>query len=266
MSYGPQDFWLAGARVYIQREGDANGTLIDLGVIQSASPAIETEAAELYDADGGQRVLAARENVQTTETWEVVCSNFAMDNLALFYQSEDPTPYEAPAPEDLDEVPHKAVIGPGRFVKLVDANGNWLYNIDSITVMAGTSELVEGQDWEWPKNGKDRGFIRIIPGGAVSNGDDLDITIQLNALDGDRVIIPQSAAGSVYAKAVVVYGRGKNARQTVREARVSIDPSTMNISSEEFSDLTFSATVLSDITQIGAGRMIQIKGALPTNE
>ena len=268
---GYQEFWVVGSRFYFQNDADTNSALLDLGVIKTVSPTMETEKIELEDADGGVRRTVAEAVTKVSETYEIECNNFSLDNLALLFLASSTSPATfTQAVTPIADVPHKAVVGPGKFVKLKDADGNWLYSINTITVnnvtaMTTTSTLApiaEDTDWEWIS--KDRGIISILSTGSIADGDDLQITITPNAITGKRLVYPQTGS-IINGHAMLIWGRDNNAEQTSREADVTISPSSGNFQVEDFSSLTLSVKVVSDVNEITApaGRLLQFKGTLP---
>lgn len=120
------------------------------------------------------------------------------------------------------------------------------------------------KDTDWNIYSDDRGLLRLVDGGAFSAAGNIRIIYYTNAVSGDRLINPQDIAGEINGTGVLIWGRDNNAKQTVREARISITPSSANIQVEDFSNFVISVRVLSDITSVTpAGRILQFKGDLP---
>ncbi|PCJ18265.1 MAG: hypothetical protein COA96_16730 [SAR86 cluster bacterium] len=257
-----QDFWIVGSRAYLMRDDDAAGTLYDLGVISEAvQPTLEVNKTELPDGDGGIQRIVDESVTSIDETWEIEVANHSPSNLAHWYLSSPAEVFDQPTGAALTSVSHTAVIESGGFIKVVDNSGNWLFNIASALI----ATHAEGVDWKWHDNqGQMRGIIEVIDGGGIAEGDTLLITPVLNTLSGKRLIKPHSAGNSIKGKMMIVYGRGQNAQQTVREAEVSLTPSGATLSPTEYSKLSFTARVLSDITDSAmSGRMLQINGDVP---
>jgi len=267
---GFQEFWVVGSRFYFVNDDDTNSALLDLGVIQVASPSMEVEKIELEDSDGGIRRTVDEAVTKVSETYDLVCHNFNLDNLALLFLADSNSPASfTQTTDEIQNVAHTAVVGPGKFVKLKDASGNWLYSIDSIVVKTQNpattttpSPAVENTDWEWIS--EDRGIISILSGGSISDGDTIYIDITPNAITGNRLVYPQTGS-IIKGKAMLVWGRDNNAEQTVREANVTISPNAANFQVEDYSDFTLQAKVTSDVTQTTApaGKLLQYKGTLP---
>lgn len=137
---GFQDFWVAGARVYLQREASdgSEQPTRDLGVVESATPTMGVQKASLKDADGGRKVLVDETTIELTETFEVVLNNLNLENLATFFLSSDPQAFVQAAASK--KILHKAY--KGDFLKLRDddAAKTWLWGIDKIAgVIKGAS-------------------------------------------------------------------------------------------------------------------------------
>lgn len=119
---------------------------------------------------------------------------------------------------------------------------------------------------DWSIYSKDRGIIRFITGGAFAADANLTIVYTTSALSGNRLIYPQSLGGVIKGTGFIVWGRGNNAYQSVRQATVTIEPNASNINVDEFSNLVLTVKVISDITATQpAGKLLQFKGSLPTS-
>lgn len=92
---GFQEFLQVGGRAYFKRDAIAGveQPLIDLGVIQSAKPTVTPTRVELFDPDGGVKRRVDVATPQIDETWELQCSNFNVDNLALMFLSSPPVDF-----------------------------------------------------------------------------------------------------------------------------------------------------------------------------
>ncbi len=89
---GFQSFWAVGSRAYFKRDnvGSTEQPWIDLGVLETASPALEAEKIELKDGDGGVRTLVDSAVTEIGEMYDLVCSNLNDRNLALMFLSDPP--------------------------------------------------------------------------------------------------------------------------------------------------------------------------------
>jgi len=131
---------------------------------------------------------------------------------------------------------------------------------------SGDSGTIYDQDTDWEVVSLDRGFIRIIDGGAISaDGTDVVVIFQLNALSGERTFLPQTMEDVIKGEALIMWSRDNHADQTVRQARVSITPAGAALSADDFSNITFTVKVLNDITDADepAGRVLHFKGTVP---
>lgn len=121
----------------------------------------------------------------------------------------------------------------------------------------------EGTDWE--RVDEHKGIIRIIPGGQHVADGDVDVYYTLRALSGNRLVKPQTLDGEYKGTMYLYFSRGDDNELTVRECQATLSPNAASFSADEYSSITFSITVLSDLqaTDI-AGRLINIKGGVPT--
>jgi len=120
-------------------------------------------------------------------------------------------------------------------------------------------------DTDWEVVSLERGIIRMIDGGAFATAANIDITFTPRAISGARLIKPQSSRGEIKGKGWVIWGRENNASQSMREADVSITPSSGKLDIEDYSNFVLQAKVLSDVTLVQpAGRLLNWLGDLPT--
>lgn len=124
---------------------------------------------------------------------------------------------------------------------------------------------VYAQDLDYQVVSLDRGIIRIMTGGAINVEQDVLVIFTVSAISGNRLIYPQSFKGPMQGVLELWFGRENNAYMTVREARVSISPNGVQMTLDNYSLMTLSCKVLSDISQatIPAGRMIDVRGTIP---
>jgi hypothetical protein len=355
---GFQDFWVVGNRLYFKRNAIAGDTqpFIDLGVLQSVSPAFTIEKLELEDTDGGVKRTVDEALTKIDETYDITCSNLNPDNLALVFLSNPVAAFTQSSAQKL-AVPHTA--HQGRLLKIVDSDSdvtklysvqiagvgasNWVPDTavtDLITIDASAGTLsfttdpgilateyfllmatglddplnagayecasisgagpyivtltgasaaqlstaetgitgtttfpttsgdlyLKGVDYEVVSN--DRGFMRMVDGGAFTAGDggaSVVVYFDTVAITGARSLTPQSAS-EVKGEGVMIWSRGNNAGQTMREIpNLSLTPTSLDLNADDFSSFVIQAKVLADTT-LGesAGRMLYFKGDLPS--
>lgn len=263
---GFQDLWVTGSRFYFRRDDDVNSALIDLGTIDTSSPAIETTSIECKDGDGGKLVTIAEALTEIKESYEVNCKNIAGASMALLFHSVVPTTFTQPT--DLSAVPHIGVIGAGKFVKLhagASDDSDFVYSVASVVVKGSGGTPTYVLDTDYSLTSLQRGIIECLSGGAITDGLALEIDLTLTALTGERLLKPQTA-GAIKGDAFLIWGRNDNSRQTVREFRASLSTSAVGFAIEDYSNFTLSAQVLSDLTDtiMPAGRVLNFLGTLPT--
>lgn len=264
---GSQEFWVAGARVFIQPDPPAGVAdeqyLLDFGVITEIDANIETEEAVLKDTDGG--ILKKIDEVETSreESYMVTIANFNPDNLNILYGADGIQAFAQSATQQSSVSHH---VFSGRLVKIHDANSVWIYgltSVDTVTGTGGSPTYTEGTDWEVVD--LERGIIRIISGGAIADDSDVEITFTPKALSGNRLIRPQTGGGTVLAKVGLFMGRAENAQQHVREMRCSINTEEINLPTEEHATWVAKMSVLQDFGSVSEpfGRLLHFVGDLP---
>lgn len=268
---GAQDFWIAGSRLYFQRnpEGATNFPLVDIGVIEPANPTIETNEATLQDSDGGILRTVEKTIISIDEAYEIVCSNFSPEIRALFYLSDDPAEFTQSA-TPVTNVRHTAIVG--KLVKLLTGAGVPIFNITSIedvTLDPDGTPTALTLDTDYEETNLARGIIKILANGTTGSlGDEIELDIDYTptALSGARKLLPQKAQ-QIQGTGYIFFGRDNNGRQTVRYAEMVLTPSSSAVQVEDYSNMTFSASVLSDPVEITepAGQMLDFLGDLPAS-
>lgn len=134
MVVGFQDPWVVGSRFYYRRDpiDGAVQPFLDLGVIQTASPAVETTRLELFDADGGLGRLFDSAVSRITEAYDITVNNLSLENLALLLLAKPPKSFSQTAEEKT--VDH--VVQKGYLLKIHDDDAA-LTNLFGLTAIAG---------------------------------------------------------------------------------------------------------------------------------
>lgn len=266
---GAQDIWVVGASVLFQRDGETSDEFINLGTIKSIAPQFESEEVELTDSRGGVRTTVFKAQSSFTEAYELVCANFNPANLALIFNSKEPASWSQSATQLVD-VPHN-VGALGGIIKLKDASGNRLYNltsIDGVKLDNAGSPGSAASAASWEVADLLAGTIRIKSGGTITADSRIYITMTPVAVAaGLRLIEPQSAGGTISGKAIIELGRDGNVNTSFRECDVSLSVSSVTLTEEgEGSEFTALLTVLKNnaTTTFAAGRLVQVKGSLPS--
>lgn len=123
---------------------------------------------------------------------------------------------------------------------------------------------------DWSVVSETRGLIRfnaegvkftdtLFPAGAT-----LHVYGHLGAIaERVRKFLPQQAT-IIEGQLCLIWSRLDNTDQTVREMKVTVAPSTSNISDEDFSSMTLQMRVLNDLSSSDpAGRVLQFAGTTP---
>lgn len=261
---GAQEFWVAGARVFLQRTAIAGveQPLLDLGVITEVDPNWESDEATLKDPDGGISQIVDRVVTSREESYNVTIANFNPDNLNLLYNGDAVQPFtQGAAPvTNVDHYAH-----PGRLVKVHDANGVWIYGLTSIDAVSidGGADYVEGTDWEVVD--LERGVFRMIDGGAFAAAAIVDVDYTPKSLSGNRLILPQTGDGVIQAKVGLFIGRAEKAEQHVREMLCTIQTDSISVPTEEHASWVAKLTVIKNYesTSQPFGRLLHFVGDVP---
>lgn len=272
-NYNHQQFWVAGTRFLFQRNpiNNVRQPIIDFGVVDTTNPQFEKETIELVDGDGGVKRIVKEKVISVDETYEIICYNLSPEMIALTFMADPPSALSQTATPKVD-IKHWAI--PGRLMKILDTDYDgatdprWTLGVASITGInsapssAGTA-YTENDDWEWYN--KERGIIRWLSSGDLAAAAAVYVTFVPRAISGDRLIVPSSGfSANIEGQGLIIWGRENNTEQTARFARFSLVSQTPNIQIDNFSNVTFTAKVLSDIAlSEPAGRLEYWLGDLP---
>jgi|GEM_PF-2429792 len=279
---GFQDFWVAGSRFYFQEDGQANPHLLDLGTVGTISPNFEPTTLDLKDSDGGRENLIDQSFSDINESYEIECNNISSDNLNLFLfgdgrstLNQDTTLLSNDAQFTVTEADFK----PGAVIKLF-SNGVALYNLLTITAAirtTGGAATLEKYDGTNPDTADyevlslERGLLRVFSTGtnSVVAGNVIQITGTADALnDGDgRKILPQKLGSPKKGTGFLFFSRNNGERQSVRKFRCSIVPNAANFQIEDYSTISFTVSVLTDIDAADgevAGHMLELSNTQPS--
>jgi hypothetical protein len=133
---GFQDPWITGSRLYFRRDpiSAVRQPIVDLGIIEVASPTLEPEKITLQDADGGIKVIADEQVIAITEKYSIVCSNLNLDNLALMFLANPAGAFTQAA----TKISKKHYAHVGRLLKLLDAD----YDAATVNFIFGLSAVL----------------------------------------------------------------------------------------------------------------------------
>lgn len=129
---GSQRFMQVGSRVLFKRDDDALGNkyaLRDLGIVDSIAASFNKEQVDLYDTDGGKKVLVDSALSKIDEAYDVVLKNLSNRNFALALLANDPANFVQAQTE-------KAVLlrcFPGDLIHMLDSDAakTRLYKLDA---------------------------------------------------------------------------------------------------------------------------------------
>lgn len=198
----PQNYTLGRGKVYFSRFKP--GTRIPLGFnyignTPEFSLTIENETLDHYSSDGGIREKDDSVPLEVTRTGQLTTDSIKPRNVAIFFFGTDTTVAQtAVAAHDESFTDVKA----GSTVKLgitpSNPTGYFGVNATGLTVgKSGGAALTLGTDYT--VNAK-MGLVEFIAGGAVVDGDDIDINFAVLASTRARVI-----SGSEPVEGAMIY-------------------------------------------------------------
>jgi len=121
---------------------------------------------------------------------------------------------------------------------------------------------------DWTIYDLEAGLIRITPDTSIITTGQATFTVVYRTMDlstGAHLLKPQGFRGEIQGLGILVWARGNFQEESVREARISITPSSANIQIDDFSNFVLSVKVISDLLATDvAGRLIAFAGNLPT--
>lgn len=128
-----QDFWIAGSRIYFQRDAidGVEQPWLDIGTIETVNPQVTPEEVKLVDPDGGIQTIVDQALTSVEETYDVTAKNLSLENLAMMFLADAPTAFTQTAEDK--EVTHSILAG--RLVKIHDSDTakTLLYGLDAIS-------------------------------------------------------------------------------------------------------------------------------------
>ena len=280
---GFQETWVVGSRLYFKRDDEGTTTYptIDLGTVTQTTPNFEPTIIQARDPDGGRLNLIDEAFTDINESYEVTCVNINNENLNLLMYGDGLKELKPAGSDDSNtDVRHRASIGPGKLTKLFSKSAKSgetellpAYNVSGLTgtKVSGSQSLrlydgTNGDTADFELVSAERGLVRFFAGGFrnLSDQDEVDLSFTEDAYanNNTRLIKPQESSSPVSGKAFIVFSRNNNTRQSVRECNVSIQVSASNFSIEDYSNITLTVSVLTDIQDTDiAGRYMLIKGA-----
>lgn len=268
---GTQNFALAGARLFF-RENSSDPAVVnptvDLGVV-TLEPAIEQTKVSLQDSASGVNQTVAEVVSSVNESYNLTCFNISPYNLGILYGASLEELTQAATP--VADAKHYA--WPDQPISLLnddfDDGGARVYQIDdgeTFTVKADSSGS-PGTDIA-PANYSvdyDKGLLTITAAGHAAPGI-VWVSFTPKAISGLRRLRAQTRDLSRQGTFELWIGQENNSLMSVRTFEGTINGDGLDLSVEDFSNIQFTVTVTSDLTEntLPAGDMKFVKGNLPT--
>jgi hypothetical protein len=155
---------------------------------------VKTETLKHYRSTRGTREQDRLINLSTERTASISCEDVSPENLALFFLGSSDVLTQASA-TGKTEVFTDVQVGRRYFIGVTDTNPTGYRNLTTpVLTKSPSTVLVAGTDYTIDVQ---RGFIDLIEGGAVSDGDDLSLAFGVAAASRKQIISgAQSAAGA----------------------------------------------------------------------
>lgn len=141
---------------------------------------VDPQNIQVYSSTQNNSPLAFDVNLRAGWQVTATCHEHTMENLLRFFAGTLNSASQSSgtsATVDLDDV----VVGKTYSLGATD--------VSNVTIMRGTDLLVAGTDYVLYAR---LGFVKILAGGQVANGDDLDVTMDKAGTDYDDIRIGQS--------------------------------------------------------------------------
>lgn len=265
---GSQDLWVVGSRAYFQRDGAAS--LVEIGTINTVSPAVEPTKIDLREFETGLGKLFDSTLTEFTETYEITTKNFFRDNIANLFLSTAPVTRSNPSEGGTgntavftftyDSSRHAV---DSQFLVIDNGGGTpsnqVCYNLSSVAGGGNLSGKVAIVDAA-------RGIIRLTSVAGLSNGTAYTVTATLDAPIGNnrQLIRPQTATlDRVQGEMSVYFERNNGEYQSSRTFRCILQPTSANFQIEDYSEFTFSAKALYEPTKAAKfGKFVTYRGGV----
>lgn len=215
----------------------------------------DTEVAELYGAD-----TPVAQKIGSTETQRDYTGTFAvhdinLDNLAYFFGGE----VEVEEQDAGTVVEEEFTVVQGGVYRIGVDNDHPLgvRQISSVVVDDGdTTTYDEGDDYVIDER---RGLINILPGGAIDDGDTIEVSCAYAEVDISRTL--STGAKTIRGEVYFVAGNsdGENTDVIIRNVILRADGEWALKSRDDYQGLGFSMEISSD----ERGNLLYIEGELP---
>ena len=227
---------------------DVTTTANDITAISKVNKTITTTTDLSTNILAGDNIIVHRDglsNARNARTYTVVTSAANLITVA-----ETPAADESAVTVDITYVDQVPATPDGDILKqaVLDTTetGDWSVVSETRGLIRFNAEGVKFTD-------------TLFPAGAT-----LHVYGHLGAIaERVRKFLPQQAT-IIEGQLCLIWSRLDNTDQTVREMKVTVAPSTSNISDEDFSSMTLQMRVLNDLSSSDpAGRVLQFAGTTP---
>lgn len=195
------NYTLGRGKIHFARftSGTVPGPFRYIGNTPELNLTIEAETLDHYSSDEGIREKDDSVPLEVNRTGSMITDNIHPENVALFFFGETSTVTTTLAAAEAWSIV-SAEVGMSYKIEATTVNPTGVFGISTsnLTVQInGGATLTEDTDFEMDY---DMGIITILEGGAVTDGDQIDITYDRRASTRDRVI-----SGSAPVEGAMMY-------------------------------------------------------------
>jgi hypothetical protein len=243
---------------------------VEIGTINTVSPAVEPVKIDLREYETGLGKLFDSTLTEFTETYEITTKNFYRDNIANLFLSSAPVTRSNPLESSTADRAvfsfaydtNRHVVG-SLFVAVdngsTEPTNQVCYNLASISAagaLAGKVQIVDAA----------RGIFKLTSVSGLSNAATYTVTCALDAPIGNnrQVMRPQTATLSrVTGEMFVYFERNNGEYQSCRNFKCILQPTSANFQIEDYSEFTFSAKALYQAAKTAKfGKFITYRGSV----
>lgn len=209
-----------------------------LGNANSISISAEVTDVELFSSTEKSGALIDRAVLRTAYSLSVSLNEFTLNNLKLFLKGEDNVVQQAAQSQESVTITGAKV---GKYYE------TGFRRITSVVVNQGSlGPFVEGTDYEV---NSEFGIIRILPGGTITDDDDLTVAFEAPAVQINQVRIARKASsvGRLLYLADDANNSGAAAKDRLEVWKVDVAPDgELNFVGDDYGAFSLSLAVLSD--------------------
>lgn len=220
-----------------------------LGSTAAFSVSGESQELDHYSSEQGLRVLDESVTLQIDLTGTMTVENMTAENVALFFFGDSETASISAATGETEDF----TVIPGHYYQLgmTDTKPEGVENVDTVAVVldpvGANSTMSEGTDYEVDLQ---QGFVRVLEGGAATEGDTIRVTYNIGAQTQSRV-----KSGTKLIQGAVRFRsyNGVGGQRNFYMPKVTLRPNgEFQLKGEEWQNIGFNLQILQPGTALSA--------------